>query len=189
MYLTEEQTVLVKGRHCLVRLAKTDRPTFFIMEVDDKRYNVELTSEFDKNNLSFTVKVDGKQYKIKLEQNTQEQTMVQVDGRSFAIKQEKVKEKAPKVELVQTSPIKEAIVKLPLEKGAIIASMPGRVVAIKVKEGDKVKAGDVLCILEAMKMENEVMTQKDGIVKEILVSEGGGVNKGDPMFVVEPLED
>ena len=189
MYLAEEQTVVIGGRRCCVRLAKTDRPAFFFVEVDDKRYGVELIGEFDKDASSFALKVDGKQYKIKLGENKKRETVIWVNSRSFTIKQEKPRKPVTKVEPVLTLPVKETALKLPLEKGAIIASMPGKVVAIKVKKGDKVKAGDVLCILEAMKMENEIITHKDGIVKEIHVSKGSGVNKGEALFIVEPLKD
>jgi biotin carboxyl carrier protein len=185
VYLAEEQIVSVEGRHRRTRLAKTDRPTFFIVEVDDKRYGVELTSKFDKDNLSFTVKVDGKQYKINLSQNKNESTTVQVDGRSFTIKREKANEKIPKAEFVPMVSMKETMAKLPLGEGAIIAAMPGKVVAIKVKKEDKVKTGDVLCILEAMKMENEILAPKAGTVQEINISEGITVNKGQVLIILK----
>ena len=50
--------------------------------------------------------------------------------------------------------------------------MPGIVVSLKVKVGDSVSLGQSLCILEAMKMENEITASKAGVVKEIRVSEG-----------------
>jgi biotin carboxyl carrier protein len=185
VYLALEQTVLVEGKkHRHVRLARTDRPAFFIVEVDDKRYGVELTSKFDRSNPSFIVRVDGKPYKIDLRQSSNESTTIQVDGRTFTIKREKLIDVTPKTDSFQTLPMKETVMKLPLEEGAVIASMPGKVVAIKVKKDDKVKAEDVLCILEAMKMENEIVAHKDGVVREVLISEGASVNKGDSMFIV-----
>ncbi|MBZ4664433.1 MAG: biotin/lipoyl attachment protein [Caloramator sp.] len=56
------------------------------------------------------------------------------------------------------------------------APMPGTILDIKVKVGDKFKKGDVLFILEAMKMENEIMAGEDGIVTEILVNKGNSVS-------------
>jgi biotin carboxyl carrier protein len=69
--------------------------------------------------------------------------------------------------------------------GAVTALMPGRVVAVRVKEGDAVEAGQVLLILEAMKMENEIRAPKAGAVKSVPVSVGSNVNKGDVLAVVE----
>ena len=64
------------------------------------------------------------------------------------------------------------------------APLPGNVFAIKVKEGDAVKAGDVLIVIEAMKMENEVCAPSDGVVKQIAVSKGAMVATGDTLVVI-----
>ncbi|MGQ9539272.1 MAG: biotin/lipoyl-containing protein, partial [Candidatus Bathycorpusculaceae bacterium] len=59
-----------------------------------------------------------------------------------------------------------------------------KILSIKVKKGEQVKAGQVLCILEAMKMENEIAAPMAGTIREVLVSEGASVNDGDPLFVI-----
>jgi pyruvate carboxylase subunit B len=59
------------------------------------------------------------------------------------------------------------------------------VVKIKVAEGESVKAGDTLCIVEAMKMENEVHSPVDGIVKKIYIMEGDNVNPDETLIEVE----
>lgn len=61
------------------------------------------------------------------------------------------------------------------------APMPGTVLSIKVAAGQAVKRGDVLLILEAMKMENEISAPADGVVAGIRVQAGSTVNTGDPM--------
>ena len=63
--------------------------------------------------------------------------------------------------------------------------MPGNIWKVLVSEGDTVKAGDTLIILEAMKMENELVSPKDGTVSKILVSEGSSVDTGDQLVIVE----
>ena len=68
---------------------------------------------------------------------------------------------------------------------AVKAPMPGNILDVKVKAGASVKAGDVLVILEAMKMENEISTPIDGVVKEVYVNETDKVSVGDKMLVVE----
>ena len=62
--------------------------------------------------------------------------------------------------------------------------MPGNILDVKVKAGASVKAGDVLVILEAMKMENEIMAPKDGTVTQVLVSKGNTVDTGAPLVVI-----
>lgn len=64
------------------------------------------------------------------------------------------------------------------------APIQGNVLSLKVKKGDKVNKGDVLLILEAMKMENEILSTVSGVVKEIYVSEGKSVNNEDVLLVI-----
>jgi len=68
--------------------------------------------------------------------------------------------------------------------GAVTASMQGMVLKIKVKKGDPIKKGDVVMVLEAMKMENNIHAPHGGAVKEILVKEGSTVSAGDILFVI-----
>lgn len=70
-------------------------------------------------------------------------------------------------------------------EGVVTAPMPGKILKILVKEGEQVKTGQGLLILEAMKMENEIPAPKDGVVKKILVKEGDTVNTGDPLIEIE----
>jgi len=72
----------------------------------------------------------------------------------------------------------------PASEGVVTAPMPGKILKILVKEGEQVKTGQGLLILEAMKMENEIPAPRDGIVKRILVKEGDTVNTGDPMIEI-----
>ena len=66
----------------------------------------------------------------------------------------------------------------------VTSPLPGNIFAIKVKEGDAVKTGDVLIVIEAMKMENEVCAPSDGVVKQIAVSKGAMVATGDTLVVI-----
>ena len=80
------------------------------------------------------------------------------------------------------------------EKKEVVASegqevvespMPGNIWKILVKEGDAVKSGDTLLILEAMKMENEILAPRDGVVSSINTTEGASVNTGDKLVVLD----
>ena len=62
--------------------------------------------------------------------------------------------------------------------------MPGNILKVNVQNGQAVKAGQVLCVLEAMKMENEIMAPKDGTVTQVLVSKGSTVDTGAPLVVI-----
>jgi biotin carboxyl carrier protein len=62
--------------------------------------------------------------------------------------------------------------------------MPGTILKVNVAQGQAVKAGDVLCVLEAMKMENEIMAPKDGTVAQVVAAKGSNVNTGDVLVVL-----
>ena len=66
----------------------------------------------------------------------------------------------------------------------VSAPMPGTILDIKVSAGQSVKAGDVLCVLEAMKMENEIVAPAAGVVAAINTSKGASVNTGDALVSI-----
>ena len=73
----------------------------------------------------------------------------------------------------------------PVPAGAgetVAAPMPGTVLAVKVQQGQSVKKGDLLIILEAMKMENEINASKDGTITAVHVAKGAKVEQGSPLF-------
>ena len=67
---------------------------------------------------------------------------------------------------------------------AVTAPMPGNILKVNVSVGQAVKEGDVLCILEAMKMENEIMAPKAGTVTQVLASKGSTVDTGAALVVI-----
>lgn len=67
----------------------------------------------------------------------------------------------------------------------ITAQMPGVILRVNVKPGQEVTAGTPLCVLVAMKMENEIRTPIDGVVKEVFIKDGDKMAVGDKMLVVE----
>ena len=73
-------------------------------------------------------------------------------------------------------------------KGGLVAPMPGKVVRVMVKAGEHVKRGQVLVVLEAMKMEQTAVSPDDGVVHEVLVREGEQVAAGHVLAVVGTIE-
>ena len=67
---------------------------------------------------------------------------------------------------------------------AVTAPMPGTILKVNVQNGQAVKEGQVLSVLEAMKMENEILASKNGTVTQVLVQKGSSVNTGDALVVI-----
>ena len=108
----------------------------------------------------YKVKVNGKTYEVQLE------SVDEVKTESATSSEAKTKE-APKKE---TS--KKASSSSSTNLVEVVAPIQGNVIDVKVKVGDKVKKGDVLLLIEAMKLENEVNSPSDGEVVEVIVSKG-----------------
>ena len=100
---------------------------------------------------------------------------VTVNGTAYSVTVEETAGGAP---VAAPAPAPKAA---PAAAGAITvtAPMPGNILDVKVSNGASVKAGDVLCILEAMKMENEIVAPQDGTVASVNCSKGDVVNVGD----------
>jgi len=73
----------------------------------------------------------------------------------------------------------------PAAGNAVVSPMPGKIISINVKKGQQVKAGDVVIILEAMKMEQEIKSSLEGTVGDIPVAEGDTVKKEQALIIVE----
>ncbi len=114
---------------------------------------------------------------------------VNVNGKIYVVEIEETGAQAPLTQAPQQAPQQEApAAQAPasVAGGAVNveAPMPGTILDVKVQVGAVVKAGDILCILEAMKMENEILAPQDGTVKSI-VSKGSTVNTGDILVGLE----
>jgi len=109
----------------------------------------------------YKVKVNGKLYEVELESVTEAKA--------------EVKSEQPKVEKSQVS----------AEGTQLKAPMQGTILAVKTQVGAHVAKGQVLFVLEAMKLENEIVSPVEGIVKQVLVEKGVAVKNQDVLAVIE----
>jgi len=179
-----EYEVSVDGKNRKVELTRTGEKSFTI-RIDGKLRTVDIDSKsFDK---PFKAKVDDKSYQIVLSRIEPEKEMtVKVDEATFKAE---IRTPARKTSFTHFEPTIAVRSKKPLRnsqasEGAIVAPMTGKIVSVKVKKGEQVKAGQVVCVVEAMKMQNEIATSKGGVVKEVYVSEGSSVSEGEPLLII-----
>jgi len=123
---------------------------------------------------SYKIDIDGVEYEVKVKSSD----TIEVNGtpHSVRIEGEKV-EKAAETKKFESSGTGEVV--------KISSPMLGVIVKVKVREGDKVRKGDVIAVLEAMKMENEISAPADGVIKSINVKEGQDVEAGKLIAVIE----
>ncbi len=125
-----------------------------------------------------------KQYKVNVNGTLYEITLEVVEGAEIAAAPAPVAAPAAAAPVAEATP---AAAPAPVAAGAgetINAPMPGNILAVNVKAGDAVKKGDVLMILEAMKMENEIMAPADGTVVSVNVNVGATVETGAALCVI-----
>ncbi len=124
------------------------------------------------------VKVDGEEFEVKLEKNGHAWN-VEIDGNSFEIEVDKSDSK----NIVNSKKKKRARGK---KSGTISSSIPGKVVSISIDSGDTVKEGDVVMIIEAMKMQNEIHAPISGVVLSVNCSTGDNIEANSPLILIQP---
>jgi len=177
--------VLIENKPRKVEISKTSEKAFTI-KIDGKSVNAELLGgkpDFEK----FSIKIDGKTYQINLPKLDREKSFqLKVDELVFKAEVKTPVAKASTTTFMPASlsPARKSVAQKEVTEGAVVAPMTGKIISVKVKKGDVVKQNQVLCVIEAMKMENEIAASKAGTVKEANVSEGSSVSEGETLFVV-----
>ena len=106
---------------------------------------------------------------------------VKVNGKVYEVELESVSEKAGSIAAAQPAAAPQAASG---EGTPLKAPMQGTILNVKVAAGDQVKKGQVVAILEAMKLENEIVANADGVVKQVLVSKGQTVNNQQTLLII-----
>ncbi|MEO0128226.1 MAG: biotin/lipoyl-containing protein [candidate division WOR-3 bacterium] len=160
-----------------IRLRHLDNTYTIQLEKGDNFYNLFINGKTykvsDINNLANTLqfKLNNESFNIFIAEE-KDRLYVAVDGEYYTFeteKQEKVKGGVTTAE----------------KSNAVVSPMPGLLVKVQVKIGDKVSAGTTLAIVEAMKMQNELRAPKDGVVKKINYKEGEQVDAFVPIVELE----
>jgi biotin carboxyl carrier protein len=178
---------VIKGRPRKIELTRTS-PDTFTAKVNGRLRQIQLQKEGIASEKASVIEIDGKTYKIEMPKGERgKKILVKVEEAEFEVEVKTANkgkaltsfEPTPRVAVKKTGTNKKVAV-----EGAVTAPMTGKIVKVKVKKGDQVKAGQVLCVIEAMKMENEISAPRAGTVREVNVAEGTPVNEGERLFVI-----
>lgn len=129
--------------------------------------------------MKYKVTLNGKTYEVEVEK-----------GKAILLDEYEALAPAPAAAPVAAAPAAAPVAAAPaapvnLAAGETVAApMPGNILRIDVNQGDVVKAGQILVILEAMKMENEIVAPKDGTIAQVVTSKGAVVETGTPLVII-----
>lgn len=170
-----------------------------------KRYKIETNYEVNfeievveerKDELVLKDLGDGRIYRVRLISESDSKALLDINGLTHVVQAlphygilvdltplmvKKVRPSAAKEEKKVTKPVGE--------EGVIAAPISGKIVEVKTSPGAEVREGDVIALMESMKMIVEVKSPFSGIVEEIYVSKGAGVNKGDKIMKLKPRKE
>ena len=142
----------------------------------------------------FAFKLNGAEYKCAVEELEAGKAKVTVNGKVYEVETEKAAPKVAPAAKPVAAPAPQAAPKAEAPKPAAPAApaagiqvkspLPGSVIKVLVSEGQAVKKGDTLLTLESMKMENAIMAEADGTVKQIAVTPGQNVMQDDLLIVL-----
>lgn len=132
--------------------------------------------------MKYYVSINDKQYEVEVEQGQAEVLSVS------PVQETAVPVMAAPILAVPAPAAQAAPAPAPVAAGsgeAVTAPMPGNILSINVQQGQSVKSGDLLAVLEAMKMENEILAPRDGIVSQVVTQKGAVVDTGAPLLYLQ----
>lgn len=143
----------------------------------------------------YKLKINDNNYTVVIKDVTDDAVLAEVNGKKHVVQIDTISNPIAATDIPGTTPIAapsspspatpvQASQTKPAETGAIITPIPGQVISISVSVGEKVRTGQKLLVLEAMKLENSITATMDGTVSEILVAEGDVVNQSQPLIVL-----
>lgn len=135
----------------------------------------------------FKFKINGNNYDVHIKQFEHDVVTLEVNGTEYAVEVETISKPSKTPTLVRPAvpkpQRKEQKIKREIAKAySVKAPLPGTILKIFVKEGDQVKKGDKLMIMEAMKMENDVLAERDGVISNLHVAAGDNVLQNDVLI-------
>jgi glutaconyl-CoA/methylmalonyl-CoA decarboxylase subunit gamma len=146
----------------------------------------------------YVLTINQKEYRAEVSEINAEFALIQVNGREFRVGlQQLALSKLMPVEIKKSEARPEAAAAIPAARptlepppaggdvsNIVKSPLPGLIVDVKVGEGEKVKAGQIIVVMEAMKMENQIQATIDGTVKKIFVKKGDNVAEGDTLIEI-----
>lgn len=140
----------------------------------------------------YDLTINSNSYEVIVKKVTETEALVEVNGQEHSVSINQIESlilpesipQPPPKHVADSRQTPSAAPSAISSDAGVIAPMPGQIKSIFVREGDKVKAGQKLLIMEAMKLENKLPATRDGVVRKILVRDGDVVSQGQELIII-----
>jgi biotin carboxyl carrier protein len=174
--MSPEYKITLDERPFDVDVSMLDEGGLLVVSVGDHSFTMKPTMDEDGN---WVVNDTAMDYPVKILKKTGKNVTLEINGEEHTIEWERLR----KQETVKSTA--GASTSGPKVSGGVYPPMPGKITEVRVKVGDSVKAGTTVCILEAMKMFNELKSGSAGTVKEVNVEVGTMVTPNDLLVLIK----
>lgn len=140
---------------------------------------------------NFKFKINGNDYEVAIDEIVDNNANVEVNGVKYVVELEKQADKPqpivrkPRPQAVKNEPVQPKASTPSGNVKSVLSPLPGVILDVKVKEGDKISKGTTVLIMEAMKMENNIVSEFDGVVTALKVKNGQSVLQNDVLVEIQ----
>jgi biotin carboxyl carrier protein len=175
--MSSEYDINLEDRNYAVEIKKLDEGGLLIVRVGDESFTLKVKENEDE---SWSINDTYTDHTIKVTSRTGSKATIEINGDTREVEWSRVR-RAADVDASAAAPVSAG----KKVTGGVYPPMPGKITEVMVKVGDSVKSGETVCILEAMKMFNELKASSAGTVKEVNVQPGSNVTPNDLLVLVE----
>jgi biotin carboxyl carrier protein len=174
--------VFGKRKKYSVRLLRANSNQSFEVELNKRHRQVTLLRTLPDN--SIDILVGHKAYHVKLIRSSKDDVALLVDGRKVIFTNENA-QMGRGLGQQRAATGLEAGTVAKVERNSVVSSIPGRVIRVLVEPGMRVKKGDVVAVVESMKMEASIRSHREGTVREVKTKEGEGIHPGSIIALLD----
>ena len=133
----------------------------------------------------FSFTIEGNKYAVELKSFQDTTAVLEVNGTEYTVEVDHEAKQTKTPTIIRSAPVsspQEQGDKMQKAGGKLTSPLPGNIFKVEVRDGDVVKKGDTLLVIEAMKMENDIKAEKDAVIKSVKVKPGDKVLQGDVLI-------
>ncbi|MHA2034080.1 MAG: biotin/lipoyl-containing protein [Candidatus Thorarchaeota archaeon] len=174
--MSQDYDLDLDGKVYRVSVQRLDEGGLLVIRVGDQSFTLKPTPNDDG---TWTVNDTATDHSLKIVDRSGSNVTVEINGTKREVKWSRVRKES------SVAPVRSSTGPTKRVEGGVYPPMPGKIAEVRVRIGDSVSAGDTVCVLEAMKMFNELKAPRDGTVREVNIEPGSSVTPNDLLVLIE----